>query len=83
MDSVTHQKQMKQMKNTLKWTALLLFISVTGCDKKEKQAKTPNPVLFKNQLETLDQAKHVEGILQNSADEQRKTIDDSANSQAQ
>ena len=71
------------MNNILKLTALMLFISVTGCDEKDKQAKTPNSVLFKNQLETLDQAKHVEGILQNSADEQRKTIDDSANSQAQ
>lgn len=71
------------MKNTLKWTALLIFISVAGCDKKDKQAKAPNPVLFKNQLEALDQAKHVESVLQNSADEQRKTIEDNANSQAQ
>jgi hypothetical protein len=74
---------MKQMKNTLKWTALLLFISVTGCDKKEKQAKTPNPVLFKNQLKALEQAKHIEGVIQNSAEEQRKTIEDNASSQAQ
>ena len=82
MDSVTHQKQMKQIKNTLKWTALLLFISVTGCNEEDKQAKIPNPVL-KNQLEAFDQTKNVEGILQNSADEQRKTIDDITNSQAQ
>ena len=69
------------MNNILR-TALLLFISVTGCDEQDKQAKTPNPVLFKNQLETLDQVKHVEDILQNSADEQRKTIDDNAYNQA-
>ncbi len=62
---------------------LLLFIAVTGCEEKDKQAKAPDTVVFKSQLEALDKAKQVERILQGKATQQRKIIDENTNSQGQ
>ena len=67
-----------KIKSIVELTILLLFISVNGCDKKDKQTNNPNPALFKNQLEALDKAYQVQGVLQNSADQQRKTIDNNS-----
>ncbi|MEI6069298.1 MAG: hypothetical protein WCP96_18335 [Methylococcaceae bacterium] len=70
------------MKPILKLTLiLLLFTSMTGCEEKDKQAKTPDPMVFKTQLEALEKAKQVEHVLQDEAAQQRKTIDDNANNQ--
>lgn len=62
---------------------LLLFITVTGCEEKDKQAKAPDPVVLKSQLEALDKAKQVEHLLQDKAAQQQKTIDESTNGQGQ
>ena len=72
------------MKPILKLTLiLLLFTSMTGCEEKDKQAKTPEPVVFKTQLEALEKAKQVESTLQDAATQQRKAIDESTDSQKQ
>ena len=71
------------MKLIIKLTTILLFISITGCGEKDKQAKTSDPVVLKTQLEALDKAKQVEGMLQDAAGQQRKTIDESTHSQGQ
>ena len=72
------------MKPILKLMVILLLLtSITGCGEKDKQAKTPDPVIFKTQLEALEKAKQVEHVLQDEAAQQRKTIDDSTNSQKQ
>ena len=71
------------MKLIIILTAVLLVISGTGCDEKGQQAKTSDPVVLKTQLEALDKAKKVEGILQDAAEQQRKTIDDSTISEKQ
>jgi hypothetical protein len=72
------------MQSILKLTAiLLLFISIAGCEEKDKQAKVPDPVMFKTQREALDKAKQVESTLQDAAAQQRKTIDESTDSQRQ
>jgi len=72
------------MKSILKLTTiLLLFISITGCEEKDQQAKTPEPAAFKTQLEALKKAKQVEQILQDEASQQRKMIDESTNNQKQ
>ncbi len=71
------------MKPILKLMVILLLTSITGCEEKDKQAKTPDPVIFKTQLEALEKAKQVEHVLQDEAAQQRKTIDDSTNSQKQ
>ncbi len=62
---------------------LLLFITVTGCEEKDKQAKALDPVVLKSQLEALDKAKQVEHLLQDKAAQQQKTIDESTNGQGQ
>lgn len=72
------------MKPILKLTLiLLLFTSMTGCEEKDKQAKTTDPVVFKTQLEALEKAKQVESKLQDAATQQRKAIDESTDSQKQ
>jgi predicted small lipoprotein YifL len=73
----------EQMKLIIKLTAVLLVISTTGCGEKGEQAKTSDPVVLKTQLEALDKAKKVEGMLQDAAQQQRKTIDDSTISEKQ
>ena len=65
------------MKLIIKLTALLLLISIAGCGENDEQAKTSGPVVLKTQLEALDKAKKVEGVLQDAAGQQRKTIDES------
>ena len=62
---------------------LLLFTSMTGCEEKDQQAKTSDPVVLKTQLEALEKAKQVEHVLQDEAVQQRKTIDESTNDQKQ
>jgi hypothetical protein len=71
------------MKLIIKLTAILLFISITGCEEKDKQAKASDSIMLKTQLEALDKAKQVERTLQDSAEQQRKTIDESTHSQGQ
>ena len=71
------------MKLIIKLTAVLLVISTTGCGEKGEHAKTSDPVVLKTQLEALDKAKKVEGMLQDAAEQQRKTINDSTFSERQ
>jgi hypothetical protein len=72
------------MRSILKLTAiLLLFVSIAGCEEKDKQAKASDPVVFKTQREALDKTKQVESTLQDAAAQQRKTIDESTDSQRQ
>ena len=72
------------MQSILKLTAiLLLFVSIAGCEEKDKQAEASDPVVFKTQREALDKAKQVESTLQDAAAQQRKTIDESTDSQKQ
>jgi len=71
------------MQLILKLTAILLLISIIGCEEKDKQAKVPDPVMFKTQREALDKAKQVDNTLQDAAAQQRKAIDENTNSQGQ
>jgi hypothetical protein len=71
------------MKLIFKMTAILWFISISGCEERDKSAKTTVPVVLKTQLEALDKAKQVERMLQDTAEQQRKTIDESAHNQGQ
>ena len=71
------------MKLIIKLTAMLLFISLTGCGEQDKQAKESDPAVLKTQLEALDKAKQVESTLQDAAAQQRKAIDENTNSQEQ
>ena len=81
--SIDQLVKAEQMKLIIKLTAVLLVISTTGCGEKGEQAKTSGPVVLKTQLEALDKAKKVEGMLQDTAEQQRKTIDESTTSEKQ
>jgi len=71
------------MKLIIKLTAMLLFISITGCGEQDKQAKAPDPAVLKTQMEALNKANQVERMLQDVAVQQRKTIDESTHSEKQ
>ena len=71
------------MKLIFKMTAILWFISIAGCSEQDKPAQAADTVVFKTQLEALDKAKHVERMLQDEAEQQRKTIDESTQNQGQ
>jgi hypothetical protein len=73
----------EQMKLIIKLTVVLLVISTTGCSEKDEQPKTSAPVVLKTQLESLDKAKKVEGMLQEAAEQKRNSIDESTTSEKQ
>ena len=52
----------------------ILFILVTGCSDEDAEAKKAH--VWKEQTDTLNKAKAVEGVLQDSADAERKQIED-------
>lgn len=55
-------------------TLLLLFIAISGCSKEEeKDIPTEKPAAFKAEL---DAAKQVNGVVQDAAAQQRKSIDE-------
>jgi len=63
------------MKSIIKVAAILLFVSVAGCGE-EVKPKAPNPEILKTQLETVEQAKKVEQMVQDEAVQQRQTIEE-------
>lgn len=64
------------MKLILKMAAALALVSVIGCNQDDKQAKPADTGMLKTQLETLDQAKQVEQVLQDTAEQQRKKVEE-------
>ena len=71
------------MKLIFKIMSILWFISITGCGEQDNPPKAADPVVFKTQLDALDKAKQVERMVQDAAAQQRKTIDESTDSQKQ
>lgn len=64
------------MKLILKMAAALTLVSVIGCNQDDKQAKPADTGVLKTQLETLDQAKQVEQVLQDAAEQQRQKVEE-------
>ena len=81
--SIDQLVKSEQMNLIINLTAVLLVISTTGCGEKGEQGKTSDHVVLKTQLEALDKAKKVDGMLQDAAEQQRKTIEDSTISEKQ
>ena len=48
------------MKLLIRVAAILMLVSISGCDKDDKPVKAADTGLLKTQLETLEQAKQVE-----------------------
>lgn len=59
---------------------ILLSVLIAGCGEQEQQQA---PAIVDQQLEALKQAKQVEGVLQNAADAQQQTINDSVKPEGQ
>lgn len=52
----------------------ILLIPVTGCSDEDAEANKAH--VWKEQTDTMDKARAVEGMLQDSADAERKQIED-------
>jgi len=63
------------MKLSIRVAAILALISISACNKDDKQVEAVNPEPLKTQLETLEQSKQVEQQLQEAADQQRQKIE--------
>ncbi|WP_340121673.1 hypothetical protein [Methylobacter svalbardensis] len=55
--------------------AILMLVSITGCGEGDKPVKAADTGVLKTQLETLDQAKQVEQVLQDAAAQQRQQVE--------
>jgi hypothetical protein len=63
------------MQLLIKVAAVLMLVSIAGCNKDEKQVEAPNPELLKTQRETLEQSRQVEQQVLDAADQQRQKIE--------
>lgn len=60
----------------IKISAALALISIIGCNQDDKPAKAPDTEVLKTQSETLDQAKQVEQVVQDAAEQQRQKVEE-------
>lgn len=54
---------------------MLMMATIVGCGQGDKPNKAADSGLFKTQREALEQAKQVEQVLQDSAEQQRQEIE--------
>ncbi len=67
--------RVKKMK-IISWVlVILLMAGIVGCGKDDKADKQPETGLLKSQMETLENAKHLEQGVQEAADQQRRQIE--------
>ncbi len=59
-------------------TALMLVSACSDDEQGSSEDKGSGDHVWKEQTQTIDKAKEVEGLLQNAADQQRKAIDNQA-----
>jgi uncharacterized lipoprotein YajG len=63
------------MQLLIRVVAVLMLVSIAGCNKDDKQIETSNPEPLKTQRETLEQSKQVEQQVLDAADQQRQKIE--------
>jgi len=63
------------MKLIIRLAIILMLVSLTGCGKEDKPDKAADTRLLNTQLETLEQAKQVEQVTQNAAEQQRQKVE--------
>lgn len=64
------------MKLIINIAAALTLVSIIGCNQDDKPAQPADTGVLKTQLETLDQAKQVEQVIQDSAAQQRQKVEE-------
>jgi hypothetical protein len=63
------------MQLLIRVAAILVLVSMAGCNKDDKQVEAPNPEPLKAQRETLEQSRQVEQQVLDAADQQRQKIE--------
>ncbi len=63
------------MKLVIRAAAILMMVSIAGCGQDDKPVKTADSGVLKTQRETLEQAKQVEQVVQDAAEQQRQKIE--------
>lgn len=53
-----------------------MLVSIVGCGQDDKSIEATDTGALKTQLETLDQAKQVEQVVQNTAEQQRQKVEE-------
>jgi hypothetical protein len=66
------------MKLIIKIVLVLMLVLMIGCGQDDKPVKAADTGVLKTQLETLDQAKQVQQVVQDAAEQQRQKIEDGA-----
>jgi hypothetical protein len=56
--------------------AALTLVSLIGCNQDDKPVEAADTGVLKAQLETLDQAKQVEQVVQDAAEQQRQKVEE-------
>ncbi len=59
----------------IKLVIILMLASLTGCGKEDKSDKAADTRLFNTQQKALEQAKQVEQVTQDAAEQQRQKIE--------
>ncbi|MFI3157790.1 MAG: hypothetical protein QX199_16715 [Methylococcaceae bacterium] len=60
----------------IRMAAILTLISIVACDKSDQPVKTAETGALKTQLDALEQAKQVEQVVQDAAEQQRQKIEE-------
>lgn len=66
------------MKLIIRLAIILMLASLAGCGKEDKSDKAADTRLFDKQQKTLEQAKQVEQVTQDAAEQQRQKIEQDA-----
>jgi hypothetical protein len=66
------------MKLMIGMMGILMLVSVVGCGKDDKPNKAADPEVFKTQMKALEQAKQVEQVTLDAAQQQRQKIEEEA-----
>lgn len=64
------------MKSLIRAAAMLMLVSIAGCNKGDKQAEAANPEPLQTQRETLQQSKQVEQQVLDAAEQQRQKMEE-------
>ena len=64
------------MKLSIRVAAILALLAITGCGQDDEPVKAADTGVLKTQLETLEQAKQVEQVVQDAAEQQRQKIEE-------
>lgn len=64
------------MKLIIKIVPILTLVSIMGCGQDDKPAKPADTGVLKTQLEALDQAKQVEQVVLDAAEQQRQKVEE-------